>query len=59
MPMRYFSASAEGLSLSGGASIRHLRFFKLSITSRCRGAVALETTKATRPGRLAKERSCR
>ena len=46
-----FSANAEGLSLSGGASIRHLRFFKLSITSSCRVLVASETTKATRWGR--------
>jgi hypothetical protein len=43
-----FRANAEGLSLSGGASIRHLSFFKLSITSVVVLVPPPETTKATR-----------
>ena len=50
------NAEREGLSLSGGASIRTYDFFKLSITF---GWFDSKTTKATRRGRPRFEASMR
>ena len=59
LAQRHFGA-AEGLSLSGGASIRSYDFFKLSITSGALGLrAASETTKATLLGRPRTEPLCR